>query len=121
MKRITQVVTKNDQIEFDAEKRLDYELQQEANSAVVEKNDEVTSPRPVADIDGAGNLMRSNFASSILDAIPPTGGATTPAPVADKPASSGENDEVPVTLVNPPPILDDDNKTSADIDGAGKA
>ncbi|KAH9405680.1 hypothetical protein TYRP_001540 [Tyrophagus putrescentiae] len=92
---------------------------QEANSAVVEKK-EVTSPRPVADIEGAGNLMRSNFASSILDAIPPTGGATTPAPVADKPASSGENDEVPVTLVNPPPppILDDDNKTSADIDGA---
>ena len=53
MKRITQVVTKNDKIEFDAEKRLDYELQQEANSAVVKKK-EVTSPRPVVDIDGAG-------------------------------------------------------------------
>ncbi len=124
VKRITQVVTKNDKIEFDAEKRLDYELQQEANSAVVEKNDEVTSPRPVADIDGAGNLMRSNFASSILDAIPPTGKATTPAAAdaADKPASSGENDEVLDTLVNPPPppILDDDNETSADNDDAGK-
>ena len=130
--KMKQVVKKNDKIELDAEQRLDYELQQEEDSAVVEKS-EVTSPRPAADIDGAGNLSRSNFDSSILDAsfpIPPTGKVTTPAAAdaadaADKPASSGENEEIPLTLVNPPPpppILDDeDNETSADSDDAGKA